>query len=734
MKNTDTIKDADNSGPTYVSWNNENEFQNALAAVSDNYNEYNGINRSYGSLFDRTFIGIDTNISVHSQYNRADYDYFRSHEAIPKKDIDIIHMCMMAYEKVSVVRSVIDMMADFTVQGIRIIHPNKNIENFYKNWWKKVKGDIVSERIANMLYRTANCPVKRGFGKIPLRLRDEWRRNHAQEDVVLQQQKVKKARIPLRYNILNPLTIQVIGGELSSFVGKPIYALKISHHFKRMMSRMEERAIKSEHINDMLRVIPDELRKAVKGGKLVVPIHPEKIEMLHYKKDDWKVWATPMLAAILESLAMLEKMHLADLSALDGAISQIRLWTLGDLEHKILPGRAAIARLRNILAKVGNGVLDLVWGPELDFKESNSQVHNYLTPDKYQQVMTEIYAGLGVPPSLTGSAGSTSGGFTNNFISMRTLIERLEYGRKVLIDFWNKELVTIQKAMGWRFPAKIIFDQKVLTDEVAEKKLLLDMWDRDIVATESIHEICKRDPEMEIIRVNRERRKRDKGTWPEKASPYHNPQWEVDLKKIILQSGGVAPSEVGLELEDKKEGEQSRHEQMEEMQVKLAKTNNQEKVSQQENKPTNPKGRPKNSKDKNKRQRRTVKPRTSAENFVNLFIWANNAQKVVSDILTPAILNKYNKKTLRSLTKDEADTAEALKLKVLCNLLPYQDIDEELVYNLLTDDIDYDLDITTAIKVLVNQFNNKNDKKPTLEELRQIQSSAYALKFEEENV
>jgi hypothetical protein len=98
----------------------------------------------------------------------------------------------------------------------------------------------------------------------------------------------------------------------------------------------------------------------------------------HYKKDDWSVWANPMIHAILDDITMMEKMKLADMSALDGAISNIRLWRLGSLEHKIAPTRAAVDKLRDVLASnVGGGTMDLVWGPELDFKESTSQIYHF---------------------------------------------------------------------------------------------------------------------------------------------------------------------------------------------------------------------------------------------------------------------------------------------------------------------------------------------------------------------
>ena len=130
--------------------------------------------------------------------------------------------------------------------------------------------------------------------------------------------------------------------------------------------------------------------------------------------------------------------------------------------------------------------MDLVWGPELKFTESQSQVYKFLGGDKYQPVLTSIYAGLGIPPTLTGA--SSGGGYSNNFVSLKTLIERLEYGREVLSQFWRHEIKIVQKAMGFRLPAEIHFDSIILSDEAAQKKLLMDLADRDIISQETLLE------------------------------------------------------------------------------------------------------------------------------------------------------------------------------------------------------------------------------------------------------
>ena len=163
--------------------------------------------------------------------------------------------------------------------------------------------------------------------------------------------------------------------------------------------------------------------------------------------------------------------------------------------------------------------MELVWGPELSFTESHSEVYKFLGSEKYSSVLNSIYAGLGVPPTLTGMA-SNGGGFTNNFISLKTLVERLQYGRDQLVRFWDKELEIVRKSMGFRYKAHVQFDQMSLSDEASEKNLLIQLADRDIISHETLLERFKEIPQIENIRIKRELNKRD-SVGPEKAGPFH---------------------------------------------------------------------------------------------------------------------------------------------------------------------------------------------------------------------
>ena len=738
------IPDQDRAESAFVTWSDESSKEQALSNVQGILDDYDGIQKS-SAYARRSFLDIEPNISVRTGFDRRDYDRFRSGESVPQKQKEAIRMCMAAYDRVGLVRNVIDLMGDFACQGINLVHPNKRIEKFYKAWFNKINGKERSERFLNLLYRTGNVVTKRRTAKITKKIEDELRRSSGKADIVPESLKVKSREIPWKYDFLNPMSVEVLGQELATFVGKPQFALKISNLLKRHITN----GSKNPYHQKLLAQLPADVLNAVKQGISILPLDTDKTSVFYYKKDDWLTWANPMIYAILDDILMLEKMKLADISALDGAISNIRLWRIGDLENKILPTKGAINKLRNILAgNVGGGTMDLVWGPEIDFKESSTQVYRFLGSDKYQPVLTNIYAGLGIPPTLTGLAtGGGGGGFTNNFISLRVLLERLEYGRNILMGFWRQEIEIIQKAMGFRFPATVHFDQMTLSDEASEKNLLIQLADRDIISAETVQERFGEVPQIEKIRIKRESQERQKERMPQKSGPYHNPQHRNDLEKIALQKDLVGPEDLGVipsddtgdhpfsnpddrrddqKIEDKHEEQQNKQDERDQKKFDNQQKQNPEKKFEPKGRPED--GRPKNAKDQKKRKQKEVKPRVAASaDFANILLWATKAQKDISDIVNPALLAHYGKKNLRALTKQESDEAENIKLSVLSNVSPFTVLDALVIRKILDQNLKADNTLISLIKDIRDDFVKANNRHPNLEESRQIQSSAYAL-------
>lgn len=357
--------------------------------------------------------------------------------------------------------------------------------------------------------------------------------------------------------------------------------------------------------------------------------------------------------------------------------------------------------------------MDLVWGPELKFTESQSQVYKFLGAEKYQPVLTSIYAGLGIPPTLTGASGS-SGGYTNNYVSLKTLIERLEYGREVLAQFWRQEIDYVRKAMGFRLPAEIHFDSIILSDEAAQKKLLMDLADRDIISQETLLERFREIPSIEKVRVRREERNRNNdSSAPKKASPYHNPQHKEDMAKI-----GVTKDIVDNEMYFDKIGIPYKEKEVE---VKTT-----EKVGLEDKKPdiVNEGGRPKFSKDIGPRKRKRVLPRSGDATSATL--WAIKAQEEISSIMTPIACSHFKKKDARALSKSEVDQLEYLKMCILTGMEPFMEITPDTVKSLIDHNTKPSSQFDSLVEEKVDAFASINNRSPNTSELRHIYASVYA--------
>lgn len=706
----------------YITWddNDMTGKREALKQASQGLNEFTGVQRANAATSSRyrDFSNLVPNVSGRPGLTRSDYEFFRPDEATPNAIKHIFQAADNIYSRVGLVKNVVDLMGDFACQGIRLVHPNKRIEKFYRNWFEKVRGEDRSERFLNNLYKIGNVVINRQTAKISLKVSENLYRTVASPDLVINSDelKVEKREIPWRYTFLDPTYVDVVGGSLSSFVGSRNYYINIPPTLRKTINSPKNDAEKA-----LIEQLPSQIIEAAKTKKPYL-LDQDKTLVYHYKKDDWQVWAYPMIYAIMDDINIIEKLKLADLAALDGAISNIRIFKLGSLEHKIAPTAAAASKLGDILQNnVGGGTMDLVWGPDIELIESKTSVHQFLGEAKYTPHLNSIYAGLGIPPTLTGTYGAA--GTTNNFISLKTLTQRLQYGRKVLMAFWKHEIALVQKAMGFKYPAKIEFDRMDLSNEDAEKALLVQLADRNLISDEMLQKMFGFDPEMEKSRLNKENRDRNSERMIRKAGPWHDPQTEETLKKIALQTGLATPSQVDLELSPKKKGEKTL------IELKAANTPTSGGPG---NIPSSPnpgqpgEGRPKNAKDIEKRKTKDFAPQTGA----SLQLWALEAQEKITNIMNPQLLEFYSKKNMRSLSSTEYAEAENIKTKMLFCLEPYAAINEEILSaKLNTIDSIENKKINQLYHQFVKSSSSSIDRQLTTEEQKYIKAHFYSMVY-----
>ena len=706
----------------YVTWGDDlASKQDALKQSSESMSEYTLVQKTSAMRrYGMDYSNLDKNTSGRPGLTRSDYDYFRPDEAVPREVKLVIRKAEDIYQRVGLVKNVIDLMCDFASQGIRLVHKNKRIERFYRQWFKKIKGKDRSERFLNNLYKTGNIVINRQTGKLSVKVADKLYQAVAAPDLQINETMntpVEKREIPWKYTFVDPFFVEVAAGPLASFVQDKAYQLILPAQLRKLVN-----APKTDAEKAVVAELPSQILEAAKS-RLPYPLDPNKTLVFHYKKDDWQAWAYPMIYSIMDDITVIEKLKLADMAALDGAISNIRIFKLGSLEHKIAPTKAATAKLASILGNnVGGGTMDLVWGPDIELLESKTNVHQFLGEGKYIPHLNSVYAGLGIPPTLTGTFGAA--GTTNNFISLKTLTQRLQYGRDVLVEFWDREIELVQKAMGFKYAAKIEFDRMDLSNEDVEKSLLVQLADRNLISDELLQTRFGFDPDMEKSRLNKENRDRKTARMVNKAGPWYDPVPENSLKKIALQTGVVAPSQVGLELDKKKGGEKSALD-MKQPSVPVPST----KLAKDspESLPGVPgQGRPKNSKDSEKRKTKVFKPQTGAK----LLLWASDAQDKISQIVNPILLEFYNKKNLRSLSNEETKELDLIKTKILFTLDPLSVVNEnDTVQTLANLDKFNKHDKVSAYSIWLKELKSDLNKDLTVDEQKQAKASFYSMVY-----
>lgn len=620
-----------------------------------------------------TYTNQYPNISVREEFNRDDYDGFRPSEALPRNPKDSMRVCDQAYWNIGLVYNVVNLMSDFGSKGAAPAHEAVVWDKLFKEWWKLVEGPIVSERFLNYFFRKGNVIVKRQTAKLSTAELEKLHKGVAAADIEpAQLPKAEKGVIPYKYDFLDPNAVEVIGDPAEVlYSGKIEYGIRVPFGVKRK----DKSKVSSVGYNADLE-----------------PLDMSKIRHFHYKKDDWQLWAYPMIHPILDNLGMIEKLRLADLAALDGAISHIRVWQLGDLEAKIFPKQAAMDRLAELLmGGHGGATLDLIWGPDLKLTETNTEAYKFLGFDKYVPHMNAIYEGLGIPPSLTGSQSAS--GMTNNHVSLRTLIERLSYGRMMLAAFWNYEFKLFQMAVQASKNAYLVFDRINIADDSSEKALLIQLLDRNVLSDEAVQKAYGEIPELERTRIKREEKARGSKKKPRKSGPFkYDVDDELTTKQMELQA-----------------------------QAKKAATKGQPQ-----------KGRPINSKDKEKRKKKVVKPITGKASLLLMF--GKLAQDKIADVVNPIYLKMCGRANMRQLTEEESESLEKLKFGLLLNTIPFAK--DSLTADNIKAAIKADWDVNVAAMNLYEKLSEKmlaSNGCITIENKRQLQVIVYASINGEEN-
>jgi hypothetical protein len=633
----------------------------------------------------------------------------RRHANSQAKALRFISECDNAYREVGLVRNVIDLMVDFSSEGLTVIHKDPRAQRFLQRWAEKVNMVEVAKQVLLGIYKWGNIGVFRYEGKINPKKRKELTRAQinqlkaggAKTDAInefIKEEKLSRDVIPIKYSIIPPFRIRISGGILLD--GK-IYVYRIAERDRRKLREPEKFATKEEQllITKMDKTLRQEL---IDNAQVIIP--NKNFHFFQYKRSPDKLWADPLLLPVLSDLRYKQTLRRMDRSVAESVINPITLFKLGNTAEGFPPTQEAFQKLAAIL-KTPVTTKNLIWSDLIEVEMKSHDVHEVLNMDKYEQVNKDILAGLGVAEVLV-SGGKTN--FSTAFLSVKTLIERLEDGRSEFLKFLQPEVNRVVKAMGFKGTPKIIWGQMNLRDEAAEKRIVIELLDRSVISSETALEQLGFDNEIEDQRKKRETKQEDVSGIPKHVGPFERNDPRVIEKEFDAQ------------------------EESQKQQLELKK-----QQQQQQQEPVAPKknGRPADQGDEDSRKQK-IKRETKPQGMGSLTeaILVEKADKIRHDIeaiVKPKYLKSVNKKNLRQLTTDEKTIYEELVFQVFAKFQPNEEVNEitlaEKAHDLTTAPPKLDRCVNRVKKELVAEFHEKNGKEPSAKKRRELESKAFAI-------
>ena len=606
-------------------------------------------------------------------------------------------LCVSAYKGFGLAKNVIDLMANFAAEGLKIKHPVKSVERFLNKWAFHVD---LQGRVKDMLryyYKYGNVFIYRTLGEIAqndyVRLRrsraanselpgflpvtaedmdpiedpqQSERLDRAQEE---SKKSLSKRRIPWRYTLLNPFQMELRG---TKFFGGQRWVFVLDENTVNEIQgnklRYSDRYVDFLDESDMN--LPAEFMKSSRhldksapdgesNDPRVVELDQVKLSTMHYMKDDHEDWAEPLLWPVMADIFYKNKLRQMDISVCDSVINAVTIYKLGSMKDGFIAPEEHFSKFSEFL-RTPTAAMNMVWNDAISIESNYPPVEKILGIAKYESVDRDILRGIGIPDTLIGGQGGSN--FSSGFLGVRTLLERLEEGRDTIIRWLMKEFQLLSETLGIQKMPTIKFGKMSLRDEKAEKQLIIQLLDRNIISIEAVLEAFDEDFAIELERMREEEQIRDKTGLLQKHSPYVDPINDMDTEEQMQKESDVRLQEQRLNHKLKqREDKQKRNDRA-------------------------PNGRPPGTDGIPQDKERETKPQGMALLLQYEDVKAAAIKHVdsVEKVVSKQILTALGKTDKRSLTKHETQGVEEITFAIASQMPLGSVITEEAVKTILS--------------------------------------------------
>ena len=381
---------------------------------------------------------------------------------------DAVILCQKAYYNYAMFRNVIDLMTEFSSSNIYFRGGSKKSREFLEAYFKKINLWGFQEKFFREYYRSGNVFTYRF-------------------DAVLQNKDLKKitktfgslaalgedSNVPVKYIVLNPADITMVGNI--SFNNGSYFKVISDYELERLKNPQ------TEEDKLVLENLPEEAREQLLNKReitsLSLPLSPEKVSAVFYKKQDYEPFAVPMGYPVLEDINWKAEMKKMDMAITRTMQQAILLVTMGAEPDKGGINQKNLAAMQKIFDNESVGrVLIADYTTKAEFVIPD--IANLLDPKKYAVGNEDIKQGLN--HILVGDEK-----FANSNIKVKVFIERLRQAREAFInEFLIHEVKRICKNLGFKNYPKPVFEDIDIKDADTYTKVYTRMVELGILTPE----------------------------------------------------------------------------------------------------------------------------------------------------------------------------------------------------------------------------------------------------------
>jgi len=618
-----------------------------------------------------------------------------------------------AYKGFGIIKNVLDLMCNFASEGLKIIHPRPAVQKFYERWARSVDLAGRVKDILRYYYKYGNVFIYTTMGTVTDLSRKQMMSTRgdntdpSSDDRIdfVEDQKSKpigERQIPWRYTLLNPFQMDITG---SKFFGESRWVFVISEQTLTEINTKGARKAEQVDILDETDInLPLEFRNLPRENSKVVNLDQDKLWTLHYMKDDHEDWADPMVWPVMNDVMYKNDLRAMDRSVINSTINAITIFKLGSIKDGFVAPPEHYKQFAQML-RTPTHSHNIIWNDAITMDSNYPPIEKILGIEKYRSVDKDILAGLGIPGILVD--GGAGGSFSNAFLQVRTLLEKLEDGRTEVLKWINKQIRMIAEIMGHRDVPEIRFGQMSLRNEEEEKKLIIQLLDRNVISAERVHEVFGIETVIELERMRREKVLMEEEDILIKHGPYTDPMNDLSQEEL---------KEMDFE------------QQKEMMDQKVKQINKQQK----QNKP--PRGRPGGSKGIPQDKKRETKPQGMGIGAIKYYSRMKKAlaaeYSYIEDSLTDRMLQVRGAKYKKALSKKDRQDLETLTFAVFSNVTEDNVIgNEQFIDNTLQG-----LTINPHVDFYAKQIEEQMGSNLTVQDRRDIRIMALITYFYEGDI